>query len=81
MICKIGVRQVPVDSIVVGQRWRTPRPIKVEEMRVSLRDNGLLSPIGVRLVEEEQKESSSAPVAGSSSMAPPGLRRPSLRAG
>jgi ParB family chromosome partitioning protein len=61
MICKVGVRQVPVDSIVVGQRWRTPRPIKVEEMRVSLRDNGLLSPIGVRLVEEEQKEGSSAP--------------------
>ena len=61
MICKIGVRQVPVDGIVVGQRWRTPRPIKVEEMRVSLRDNGLLSPIGVRPVEEEPKESSSAP--------------------
>jgi len=48
MIRQIGIRKLPIGEVVVGKRWRRPRASKVEEIRASLRENGLIYPIGVR---------------------------------
>src|SRR5690348_13944297 len=69
MIRKIGVRKVPVDAIVVGQRWRKPRAAKIEEMRASLRENGQIGPIGVRRAENGPPESSWVLVYGATRLA------------
>jgi len=41
-----------VADILVGTRWRTPTAKQIAMMRDSLRENGLLVPIGVRLANQ-----------------------------
>jgi ParB family chromosome partitioning protein len=45
-------KRLPVADILVGTRWRTPTAKQIAMMQDSLRDNGLLVPIGVRLANE-----------------------------
>src|SRR6185437_8736304 len=49
MIRNVEIEKTSVEDIVVPDRRRQPTDRHVEEMRKSLRENGLLTPIGVRL--------------------------------
>jgi ParB family chromosome partitioning protein len=49
----VGNARVPVDDIVIGDRWRQPSPRQIEAIRESIRENGLLAAIGIRLVAEK----------------------------
>lgn len=51
MIKRVGLNQVRVDEIVVLPRRRQPTGQQIETLRKSLRENGQLSPIGVRIPE------------------------------
>jgi ParB/RepB/Spo0J family partition protein len=54
MIRRGPIQKLPVNDIVVTpDRWRQPTHQQIEAMRESLRENGLLTPIGVRLVNRE----------------------------
>jgi len=50
------VEPTPVDEIVVRGRWRSPTAEQIEAMRKSLRENGLLTPVAVRIVDEMEIE-------------------------
>jgi ParB-like chromosome segregation protein Spo0J len=52
MILRGDIEKTFVEHIVVPARRRQPTDLQVEEMRKSLRENGLLTPIGVRLAED-----------------------------
>lgn len=41
------IEKRPIESIVVLERRRTPTREQIAEMRASLRENGLLTPIAV----------------------------------
>jgi len=56
---QVTTKRLPVADILIGTRWRTPTAKQIAIMRESLRENGLLAPIGVRLVNEENGESRS----------------------
>jgi ParB family chromosome partitioning protein len=49
----VGHGRVPIDDIVVRERWRQPSPRQIESIRDSIRENGLLAAIGVRLVVDK----------------------------
>jgi ParB-like chromosome segregation protein Spo0J len=51
MIRGTAIEKRPIESIVVLERRRTPTEERIGEMRASLRENGLLTPIAVRIVE------------------------------
>ena len=51
VIKKAGIRNVRIDSIVVLTRRRYPTDRQVETLRKSIRENGVLSPISVRIAE------------------------------
>jgi hypothetical protein len=49
---RVGTKELPVADILVGTRWRTPTGKQIAMLQDSLRENGLLVPIGVRLANE-----------------------------
>lgn len=51
MIKKTGLRNLQIDNIVVVTRRRHPTDRQVEVLRKSIRENGILSPISVRIAE------------------------------
>ena len=53
------VNKTDVDSIVVLDRCRHPTPEQVKDMAASLKQHGLLTPIGVRIVDELEFEGES----------------------
>jgi ParB-like chromosome segregation protein Spo0J len=46
------IEKAQVNDIALGNRWRKPSDEQVETMRKSLRENGLLMPLGVRLSDQ-----------------------------
>src|SRR5690349_21426110 len=51
MIRGSNIEKRSIESIVVRERRRAPTEEQIAEMSVSLRENGLLSPITVRVIE------------------------------
>jgi ParB-like chromosome segregation protein Spo0J len=51
MIRRSDVEKRPIGSIVVQERRRAPTDERIAEMSASLRENGLLTPIAVRIAE------------------------------
>ncbi len=65
LVRRVRTEKLPVGDIVVGRRWREPSAKQIEALRQSLRENGLLEPIGVRFVNRRKvagKSPSSTPV-------------------
>ena len=48
----VRTKKLPVADIVIDKRWRTPTAKQIAMLRDSLRENGLLAPIGVHLANE-----------------------------
>jgi ParB-like chromosome segregation protein Spo0J len=55
-----GNKKVPVGSIIVGDRWRKPTDEQIEKIKESINANGLVIPIGVRLVEPTETDGEQA---------------------
>src|SRR5579863_10422995 len=51
VINQVAFTKVRIDSIVVLPRQRTPTEQQIETLQKSLRENGLLSPISIRIPE------------------------------
>lgn len=49
---RVETKELPVAEILVGARWRTPTGKQIAMLQDSLRENGLLAPIVVRLANE-----------------------------
>ena len=54
---QVRTKRLPVANIRVDTRWRIPKAKQIAMMQESLRENGLLAPIGVRLANEGNGES------------------------
>jgi ParB-like chromosome segregation protein Spo0J len=52
VVRQVRIEKVPVADIVVGKRWRIPNEKQISSLQESLRENGLIMPIGVRLVSQ-----------------------------
>ncbi len=59
MLRLVRVERIPLADIAVGKRWREPTAEQVQTLRDSIRGNGLLVPIGVRLNEKGRNGASS----------------------
>lgn len=53
LIRRTNIEKMPVNQIEVRNRWRQPGAKQIKAMRESLRENGLLTTIAVRLIHEQ----------------------------